>query len=98
DLLQRHRPETVRFLLLSTHYRSPIEYSEERLVEVAKALQGFYRFFERYERITGESFYALSPGEPGASATGEGIAALRARLLECMDDDCNTGRAVGVLF
>src|SRR5215831_7344865 len=56
DLLQRHHPETVRFLLLATHYRSPIEYSDDRLVEVGKAVQGFYRLFERYERITGESF------------------------------------------
>ncbi|HTK75934.1 MAG TPA: cysteine--tRNA ligase [Gemmataceae bacterium] len=98
DLLQRHHPETVRFLLLSTHYRSPIEYSDDRLVEVAKSLQSFYRFFERYERITGESFYALGPGEPGASATGGEIPALRERFLECMDDDFNTGGAVGVLF
>src|SRR5438094_5084172 len=69
DLLQRHHPETVRFLLLATHYRSPIEYSEERLTEVAKALQGFYRFFERYERITGEPFYALPATK--AEASGE---------------------------
>src|SRR5262249_27307127 len=55
-------------------------------------------FFERYERITGESFYALKPGEPGASATGGEVAALRTRFLECMDDDFNTGGAVGVLF
>ena len=46
DLLQHHNPETVRFLLLSTHYRSPIEYSEDRLNEVAKSLQSFYRFFD----------------------------------------------------
>jgi cysteinyl-tRNA synthetase len=95
DLLQRHHPETVRFLLLATHYRSPIEYSDERLVEVGKALQGFYRFFERYERITGESFYRMS--EPGAQATGA-IAELRSRFLEHMDDDFNTGGATGVLF
>jgi cysteinyl-tRNA synthetase len=95
DLLQRHHPETVRFLLLATHYRSPIEYSDERLVEVGKALQGFYRFFERYERVTGESFYRLS--EPDALATGD-FGPLRARFLEYMDDDFNTGGATGVLF
>src|SRR5947199_1037271 len=95
DLLAKHHPETVRFLLLATHYRSPIEYSDERLVEVGKALQGFYRFFERYERITGESFYDLS--EPGAQATGA-IAELRTRFLEHMADDFNTGGATGVLF
>src|SRR5262245_31430959 len=48
DLLQRHTAETVRFLLLSTHYRSPIEYSEERLDEIAKSLETFYHFFEKY--------------------------------------------------
>src|SRR5437868_907324 len=98
DLLQRHHPETVRFLLLSTHYRSPIEYSDERLIEVAKSLQSFYRFFERYERVTGRSFFALAAGEPGASATGGPVAELRAKFMECMDDDFNTGGAVGVLF
>ena len=35
DLLKQHDPETLRFLLLSTHYRRPIEYSEERLAGAA---------------------------------------------------------------
>ncbi|MFL5328776.1 MAG: cysteine--tRNA ligase [Gemmataceae bacterium] len=96
DLLKKHHPETVRFLLLATHYRSPIEYSDDRLIETAKALQSFYRFFERYERIIGSSFYVLK-GKPGASATGE-VAELRQRFFEVMDDDFNTGGAVGVLF
>src|SRR5581483_11878371 len=66
DLLQKHSPETVRFLLLGTHYRSPIEYSEDRLNEVKRSLDGFHRFFERYERITGDSFYALrAPDKTG---------------------------------
>src|SRR5206468_92144 len=79
-------------------YRSPIEYSDERLTEVAKSLQSFYRFFERYERVTGRSFFALAAGEPGASATGGPVAELRTKFMECMDDDFNTGGAVGVLF
>jgi cysteinyl-tRNA synthetase len=95
DLLQKHHPETVRFLLLATHYRSPIEYSEERLVEVGKALQGFYRLFERYERINGESFYSLvESGELGTGVWGE----LQTRFLDHLADDFNTGGATGVLF
>lgn len=95
DLLKRHQAETVRFLLLATHYRSPIEYSDERLVEANKALQGFYRFFERYQRITGASFYVLAgPKSPPPNE----FATLRTRFLECMDDDFNTGGATGVLF
>jgi cysteinyl-tRNA synthetase len=94
DLLERHQPETVRFLLLSTHYRTPIEYSEDRLAETARALQSFYRFFERYERITGSSFFVSRP----ASVAGAEFNALRTRFFDLMDDDFNTGGAVGVLF
>src|SRR5262249_14846750 len=60
DVLKKHDAETVRFLLLNTHYRSPIEYGEDRLQELRRSLDGFYRFFERYQRITGSSFYQLS--------------------------------------
>ena len=100
DLLERHRAETVRLLLLSTHYRSPIEYSEARLDEVARSLESFTRYFERYERITGENFYALTAGGDDiadAELAGE-VAELRLRYFANMDDDFNTGGAVGILF
>jgi cysteinyl-tRNA synthetase len=105
DLLQRYQPETVRFLLLNTHYRSPIEYSDDRLAEMGRALEGFYRFFERFQRITGTSFYEVpaprtnTPFEP----TGRNrefldeVKRLRSTFLEHMNDDFNTGGAVGEL-
>ncbi len=105
DLLGQHDPETVRFLLLGTHYRSPIEYSEKRLEEVRRSLEGFYRFFERFQRITGTSFYSLQPpttrrrfepGEPSSDFLVE-IVRLWEQFMEHMDDDFNTGGAVGVL-
>ncbi len=96
DLLQKYSPETVRFLLLATHYRSPIEYSDERLAEVQKSLEGFYRFFERYERITKKSCFAITASTN--VATPSEFATLRQSFLNHMDDDFNTGGAVGVLF
>jgi cysteinyl-tRNA synthetase len=106
DLLQQHSPETVRFLLLGTHYRSFIEYSEERLQEVRRSLESFYRFFERYERIRGRSFYQVeAPTRFKASEKGPSpgeflndVARLRATFLEAMADDFNTGGAIGVLY
>ncbi len=106
DLLKQHQPETVRFLLLNTHYRSPIEWTDERLAEMRKSLEGFYRFFERYERITGERFAAVkTPWQrrddfDPAWATGadwEEIVGLRRKYFECLDDDFNTGGAIGAL-
>jgi cysteinyl-tRNA synthetase len=106
DLLRQHPPETVRFLLLGTHYRSPIEYSEDRLQEVRRSLEGFYRFFERYRRVTGKSFYELeAPTKQGPFDIGTApnefvaeVARLRAAFLENMADDFNTGGAIGLLY
>jgi cysteinyl-tRNA synthetase len=102
DLLQKHHPETIRFLLLATHYRSPIEYSDERLTEVAKALDRFYEFFRRYERITSESFYDLPVNKLDEVVIRGSLAkeflASREKFVDCMNDDFNTGGAVGVLF
>jgi cysteinyl-tRNA synthetase len=110
DLLKKHQPETVRFLLLSSHYRSPIEYSEERLQEVRKSLDGFYRFFERYDRITKESFYQIkaptkqeSFEEPEFASHHvpnpmEEVRHLRDVFLAFMEDDFNTGGAIGTMY
>jgi cysteinyl-tRNA synthetase len=104
DLLQQHHPETVRFLLLNTHYRSPIEYSEDRLKELRRALDGFYRFFERYQRITGDSFHALKAPtsakehEQSKLSTYPEAENLYAEFIAIMDDDFNTGGAIGKLY
>jgi cysteinyl-tRNA synthetase len=102
-LLARHRPEAIRLLLLSTHYRSPIHFGEEPLQESAKAMEAFERLFARFERISGKPFYSLPcrdrrAGDAAAAAAGEEIAGLRVKFLAAMDDDFNTAIAVATLF
>src|SRR5262245_4701310 len=104
-VLQKYSPDVLRFLLLSTHYRSPIEYSEERLNELNRNLDGFWRFFERFERITGQSFFTLTAPQKYGKFDLSGteteflteVERLRGTFLEHMNDDFNTGGAVGVL-
>ncbi|GBR76430.1 cysteinyl-tRNA synthetase [Candidatus Termititenax persephonae] len=43
DILQKYDPEILRFYVLSTHYRSPINFSEEQLVEAQKGLAKLYQ-------------------------------------------------------
>ena len=43
DVLEKYAPEVVRYLLVSSHYRSPINYSEDNLREAKGALERFYR-------------------------------------------------------
>ena len=107
ELFAKHDPETIRFFLLATHYRSPIDFSDERIAETGKSLEGFYRLFETYERVASQSFYSLKAetkrtdsavlnGEPATFV--QELNELRQRYLDAMDDDFNTGGAVGVLF
>ena len=106
EMLQDFTPETIRFFLLATHYRRPIDFSEERIREVATGLATFYRFFKRYGRVAGEEFYAIRPpatrdaGEfaPGDDPLLAAVAELRRKFLDAMDDDFNTGGGIGVLF
>ncbi len=106
DLLQRHTPESIRFFILSTHYRSPIDFSEERIRQVATGLDAFHQFIKRYRRVTGTAFYEVSFAARRAESTSlpeddaifEQVQTHRMRFLTAMDDDFNTGGAVGELF
>ena len=103
DLLEKYEPDTLRALLLCSHYRRPIDYGAGRLDEIARGLQAFRNFFDRFERITGESFYALDAPRrrdenPSEMAVPPEVADHRMRFLEAMDDDFNTGGALGELF
>jgi len=106
ELLAQFAPEVIRFFILSTHYRRPIDFSEGRIAEVQTGLEGFYRFFRRYARIAGQSFYQIAAPTRRADAQYDftahpmlaDVARHRDRFLEAMDDDFNTGGAIGDLF
>src|SRR5206468_2825494 len=98
--------ERIRFFLLKTHYRSTVLYCEEGLAEAATALETFYRFFERFQKITKQRFFNLPA--PTTRTTGDtpvppdallgSVHNLRASFLDKMDDDFNTGGAIADLF
>lgn len=106
DDIARIGGEKIRFFLLSTHYRSTVMFGEEGLAETGKSLDSFYRFFERFQKVTRQRFFNL----PYAATRKEGdeaptdqpllksLAEIRKNYLEKMDDDFNTGGAVAELF
>jgi cysteinyl-tRNA synthetase len=106
DLLKVHSADTLRALLLSSHYRRPIDFGPERLDEIDRGLQTFYRAFERFTELTGERFDQLVaptrraplPFDAGSSPLLKEIAEHRDQFLDAMDDDFNTGGAFGTLF
>ncbi len=100
------QPELIRFFLLSTHYRRPIDFGVERIREVGTGLDAFYRFFQRYQRVTGETVYDITPpakreeGDfvPGEDPILQAVADGRDKFLDAMDDDFNTAGGIAALF
>ena len=81
--------EMLRYLLLSTHYRGPLDFSDQSLQEAKSALDGFYDLFKRLEE-----------GEQGTTLDEEARTIIdRARLAyrQKLDDDLNTPMALAVL-
>ena len=105
-LINKQGGERIRFFLLRTHYRSTVLFSEEAIEEAAIGLESFYRLFKRYHRITKGDFYHLQARAHRTEAETQltGHAALDAatvckqRFITAMDDDFNTGGAIGELF
>ena len=86
DVLAEHDPEVVRFLLVASHYRSPINYSVDSLTEARKSLTRLYTALE-----------SLELGEASDDASSDG-STYRERFTQVMDDDFNTPEALAVMF
>ena len=87
DILEHYDPETLRFFIVSTHYRSPLDFSDARLTEAQKSLA---RLRQAQETL-GELSEMLSAGPTAESlALREKVKELREAFMEAMRDDFNT--------
>ncbi|HET9950862.1 MAG TPA: cysteine--tRNA ligase [Candidatus Eisenbacteria bacterium] len=96
DVLGEFEPDVVRFYLQSTHYRSPIEWNEERLREAGTAYARLRDAIAKAARLEADA--AAAGGDATRSALHADAASLAAKFEEAMDDDFNAARAQGHLF
>jgi len=82
----------VRYYLLSTHYRSPLEFSEERLAEAAIAHQRLRGVLAR------AGAWDVPPGPAPGGELGAAVADCDRLFHEAMDDDFNSAKGIGHLF
>ncbi|MEJ2525561.1 MAG: cysteine--tRNA ligase [Desulfuromonadales bacterium] len=90
DILKKYDPEVVRFFILTAHYRSPIDFSDQNLKEARIGLTRFYEAFQ-----AGRMAIDGCPDSDLAAAEGD---ALENQFRAAMDDDFNTAQAIGHLF
>ncbi|MEY4684244.1 MAG: cysteinyl-tRNA synthetase [Pseudomonadota bacterium] len=84
EVLKQYRPEVIRFFILNSHYRSPLNYSQDTLNEALASLTRLY---------TALRDLPVSSVSTAFDSDDYGL-----RFKEAMDDDFNTAEAVAVLF
>lgn len=86
ELLQQYSGEVIRFFLLKTHYRSPLNYTEQHLNEAKNALTRLYTALKN------------TPPVGPAPLVKEHDSIYSSRFYHAMNDDFNTTEAIAVLF
>ncbi|WP_180094295.1 MULTISPECIES: cysteine--tRNA ligase [unclassified Acinetobacter] len=86
DVMDKFHPEVIRFFIVSSHYRSPVNFSDTALKEAKNTLSRFYHSFKAYQQVYGEKTVETLDD------------ALVERFNAAMRDDFNTAEAIAVLF
>ena len=84
EILKRYRAEEVRYFILASHYRSPLNYSQENLDNSKAALARFYTTLRGIKQAAGQGDKVCEPYNQA--------------FHKAMDDDFNTPEAIAVLF
>ena len=90
DILKETHPETLRLFLLSSHYRSPLDFSDTSIKEASVGLERLYAALSSLEELE------RSGGE--ISSLPEELSNLEMRFREAMDDDFNTPKGLAIMF
>ncbi|MFN0296701.1 cysteine--tRNA ligase [Acinetobacter albensis] len=86
DVMDKFHPEVIRYFIVSSHYRSPVNFSDTALKEAKNTLSRFYHSFKAYQAVYGEK------------TTDHLDETLVERFNTAMRDDFNTSEAIAVLF
>ncbi len=93
DALKKYRAEQIRFFILTSHYRSPLDFSDVALEAAGQGLSrlfGVLRSLENRAKAAGEG--------PLDAGLKESLEKRKEEFIAQMDDDFNTAAAIGVLF
>ena len=95
DILKEYEPEVVRYFILNTHYRSPLDFSDERLEEAKRSLERLRTAQNNLKEIEAQ----INAGPDAESlALGQKVAEIRQGFMDSMNDYFNTSLAISYQF
>ncbi len=96
DILKEYDPEVVRFFLISGHYRSPINFSRELMVQARNALSRLNNAKTNMEHLLENAENETI--QPEESIKLEALLRYKQKFIDTMEDDLNTADAISVVF
>ena len=91
DILAKFPGDVVRYYLLATHYRSPIDFADDKLESAARSLARIRNSYALLQE-------GAAKAEEGEARFGEKVEAARQAFIAAMEDDFNTALAISVVF
>jgi cysteinyl-tRNA synthetase len=98
NLLKEYSPNVIKMYILSTHYRSPLEFSSGKLEEAKKALERITNTLKNIEFLTESRAEADMEIGSISEKIEVGIEKFERNFRASMDDDFNSAGAIGIIF
>ena len=103
DFLDKYRdPDLLKIVFLTSHYRSPMDYSDEKMESAANSKERIMIFFDKADRVARQYNESGDKDEPAdLEAVGKAqwmVNGLQEKFTEAMNDDFNTSQAMSVIF
>lgn len=96
DITQKYKPEVVRFFMLSAHYRSPVNFSDDLMQQAQSAMERVYTCIDNIRFLLKNA-----KNREANEAEKELLGILlneKKRFCDAMDDDLNTADAISAIF
>ncbi|HOI71483.1 MAG TPA: cysteine--tRNA ligase [Methanobacterium sp.] len=95
DMLKNHDPETFRFFVLSTHYRSPIDFSKTTLEQAKNSIERIYKVIKTIDDAIESDIPETINND---NELNDKLTETKNQFIEAMDNDFNTPEALSIIF
>ena len=96
DITEKYKPEVVRFFMLSAHYRSPVNFSDDLMQQAQSAMERVYTCIESLNFLLKNALEREANGQEAELL--DALTKAKKRFCDAMDDDLNTADAISAIF
>lgn len=96
DITEKYKPEVVRFFMLSAHYRSPVNFSDDLMQQAQSAMERVYTCIESLNFLLKNALEREANKEEIELL--DAVEKAKKRFCDAMDDDLNTADAISAIF